>query len=264
VTALIPVTLADRLDSVKYVVGDDDDSFPAPKEGGKRLSAALDLAPLAQTQHRTLGQRPFDTGLKTSEWSNYPSGQRGMTSPLPGQTSLDAQDPNGLAGRKPSPTGMADSIASLPALPSKSVPGTPFGFGGIGGGPRTRTPNAQDGLNQSQRGYSNPDLARSFGKSGGFSQLDNGAPRVCPEYLVLGLDSADLQPYNADPMYQMYGPNSAPLPPSAAVAAAFNPNAFDPYGFDEDAYGSGSVYPGGAVGLKNKRAEADRECKSCS
>lgn len=244
------------LDSVKYVVGDDDDSFPAPKEGGKRLSAALDLAPLAQTQHRTLGQRPFDTGLKTSEWSNFPSGQRGLTSPLPGQTNLDAQDP-----RKPSPTGMADSIASLPALPSKSVPGTPFGFGGMGGGPRTRTPNAQDGLNQAQRGYSNPDLARSFGKSGGFSQLDNGAPRVCVLQAQIGT-FADLQPYNADPMYQMYGPNSGPLPPSSAVAAAFNPNGFDPYGFDDDAYGSGSLYPGGAVGLKNKRAEADRECES--
>lgn len=172
-------------DSVKYVVGDDD-SFPAPKEGSKRLSAAsaaLDLAPLAQTQHRAVGQRPFETGLKTSDWPNFQSGpNRGMTSPLPGQLGLDPQsaNTNGLASldsRKTSPTGMADSIASLPALPSKSVPGTPFGFG-MGGGPRTRTPNAQDGLSQAQRGYSNPDLARSFGKAGGFSALDNGAPRV--------------------------------------------------------------------------------------
>jgi len=175
------------VDSVKYVVGDDD-SFPAPKEGNKRLSAAsaaLDLAPLAQTQHRAVGQRPFETGLKTSDWPNFQSGpNRGMTSPLPGQLGLDPQsaNTNGLASldsRKTSPTGMADSIASLPALPSKSVPGTPFGFG-MGGGPRTRTPNAQDGLSQAQRGYSNPDLARSFGKAGGFSALDNGAPRVCP------------------------------------------------------------------------------------
>jgi len=173
------------IDSVKYVVGDDD-SFPAPKEGNKRLSAAsaaLDLAPLAQTQHRAVGQRPFETGLKTSDWPNFQSGpNRGMTSPLPSQLGLDPQSANtngqlSLDSRKTSPTGMADSIASLPALPSKSVPGTPFGFG-MGGGPRTRTPNAQDGLSQAQRGYSNPDLARSFGKSGGFSALDNGAPRV--------------------------------------------------------------------------------------
>lgn len=178
------VNLADGAsDSVKYVVGDDD-SFPVPKEGGKRLSAnsaALDLAPLAQTPPRAFGQRPFETGLKTSDWPNFPAApHRGMTSPLPAQPStLESQDAANLASRKASPTGMADSIASLPALPSKSVPGTPFGFGGMGGGgARTRTPNAQDSLSQAQRGYSNPDLARTFGKSGGFSALDNGAPRV--------------------------------------------------------------------------------------
>lgn len=61
---------------------------------------------------------------------------------------------------------MADSIASLPAMPSKSVPGTPFGLsGGIGGVRRSGTsPNVSDGLSQSQRGFSNPDLARAFGK----------------------------------------------------------------------------------------------------
>lgn len=173
------------LDSVKYVVGDDE-SFPVPKEGGKRLSAAsaaLDLAPLSQTPPRAFGQRPFETGLKTSDWPNFQAApHRGLTSPLPAQpSSLEAQDSATVAGRKTSPTGMADSIASLPALPSKTVPATPFGYGGMGangGGPRTRTPNAQDTLSQAQRGYSNPDLARTFGKSGGFSALDNGAPRV--------------------------------------------------------------------------------------
>lgn len=144
-------------------------------------SAALDLAPLSQTPPRAYGQRPFETGLKTSDWPNFQAApHRGMTSPLPAQQStLDPQDAS-LASRKTSPTGMADSIASLPAIPSKSVPGTPFGFGGMSGagGPRTRTPNAQDSLTQAQRGYSNPDLARTFGKSGGFSALDNGAPRV--------------------------------------------------------------------------------------
>ena len=196
-----------------------------------------------------------------------------MTSPLPAQPStLDAQD-GGNATRKTSPTGMADSIASLPAISSKSVPATPFGFSGMGpngGGPRTRTPNTQDGLTQAQRGYSNPDLAKTFGKSGGFSALDNGAPRVCrtTEFLSRPCASAyPIQPYNPDPMYGMYSPNGAPLPPTAAVAAAFTPGAFDqpggfdPYGFDDDGYGSGALYPGGSVGLKNKRAEADRECK---
>lgn len=239
--------------SVKYVVGDDD-SFPVPKEGGKRLSAAsaaLDLAPLSQTPSRGYGQRPFETGLKTSDWPNFQAApHRGMTSPLPAQQStLDpqaqAQDAS-LASRKTSPTGMADSIASLPAIPSKSVPGTPFGFGGMSGaaGARTRTPNAQDSLTHAQRGYSNPDLARSFGKSGGFSALDNGAPR----------------PYNPDPVYGAFPPNPA-LAPSGGGPGGFNaPGGFDPYGFDDDGYGgSGALYPGGSVGLKNKRAEADRE-----
>jgi hypothetical protein len=60
----------------------------------------------------------------------------------------------------------------------------------------------------------------------------------------------------------MFNP-SAPLPPSAAVAAAFTPQSvqYDPYGFDEDGYGSGALYPGGPMGMKNKRADTDRECE---
>jgi hypothetical protein len=139
---------------------------------------------------------------------------------------------------------MADSIASLPAMPSKSVPGTPFGLssGGMGGVRRSGTsPNIPEGLTQANRGYSNPDLARAFSKPPG----------------NLGYNMA-----GADPMYSnMFSPvNSAPLPPTAAVAAAFTPGgAYDPYGFDEDGYGSGALYPGGSMGLKNKRAETDRE-----
>ena len=68
----------------------------------------------------------------------------------------------------------------------------------------------------------------------------------------------------ADPMYNsMFAPPTAPLPASSAVAAAFTPQAptYDPYGFDDDGHGSGALYSGGPVGLKNKRAEVDRECE---
>jgi hypothetical protein len=189
-------TLAhDPVDSVKYVVGDDD-SFPTINKdsNSKRLSAAsaaLDLAPLSQTPPRAYGQRPFDTGLKTSDWPNFQTGpHRGMTSPLPSQATMaDAQE-SSLVGsyKESSPTGMGDSIASLPAMPSKSVPGTPFGVvngngnhnngGGMSGLRRSGTsPKLNDGLSQAQRGFSNPDLARSFGKAGGFSSI-NDQPRV--------------------------------------------------------------------------------------
>lgn len=72
---------------------------------------------------------------------------------------------------------MTDSVASLPAMPSRSVPGTPAGplagnaaglsgmtgmrrQGGVAGG------SALEGLSATQRGYSNPDLAKAFSKSG--------------------------------------------------------------------------------------------------
>lgn len=75
---------------------------------------------------------------------------------------------------------MADSIASLPAMPSKSVPGTPFGLGGSGinGVKRSGTsPNIADGMGG--RGFSNPDLARAFGKQGNVSfNLGEQQPRV--------------------------------------------------------------------------------------
>jgi len=61
----------------------------------------------------------------------------------------------------------------------------------------------------------------------------------------------------------MFSPVTGPLPASAVVAAAFTPQppVYDHYGFDEDGYGSGALYPGGSIGLKNKRADAERECK---
>ena len=155
----------------------DDDPFPGiSKTESKHLSAAsaaLDLAPLSQkTPPRAFGSRPFDTGLKTSEWPQF--GSAGITSPLAAQ-----QDDSIIgASRKTSPTGMADSIASLPAMPSKSVPGTPFGLSaGLGNTRRSGTsPNVGDGLNQNQRGFSNPDLARAFGKPQAAYPMDQ--PRV--------------------------------------------------------------------------------------
>lgn len=75
---------------------------------------------------------------------------------------------------------MADSIASLPAMPSKSVPGTPFGLGnaGMNGGMRNgNSENLADGMGG--RGFSNPDLARAFGKPGNVSfNLGEQQPRV--------------------------------------------------------------------------------------
>ncbi|WVO17817.1 hypothetical protein L204_105515 [Cryptococcus depauperatus] len=235
--------------SVKYLRMNDDDPFPGiPKE--KRLSAAsaaLDLAPLSQTPPRAFG-RPFETSLKTSEWPQFSaapgsSATRGVTSPLPavGLMSDELREPPLMSSRKTSPTaGMADSIASLPAMPSKSVPGTPFGFGPSSAGVGRKVEG--EGLNHAQRGFSNPDLARAFGKVGaGFSMGETG------------------KPYN-DP-YETFSPVTAgSLHPSSAVAAAFTPQvAYDPYGFDEDGFGSGALYTGGSMGMKNKRADQDRE-----
>ncbi|EIW72686.1 hypothetical protein TREMEDRAFT_72846 [Tremella mesenterica DSM 1558] len=238
--------------SVKYLGMNDDDPFPGlPKKDPRMLSAssaALDLAPLSQTPPRAFGARPFETSIKTSDWPNFPGAHptRGMTSPLPAQTNgadVIAQDPIFNASRKASPTGMADSVASLPAISSKSVPGTPFGLGpSMGGVKRSGTSPNMESLAQNQRGYSNPDLARAFGRTGsGFSLQDNA------------------RPYGADPLYGMFVPNTAPLPLNSAIAAAFVPGAYDNYGFDDDGYGSGALYPGGSIGLKNKRADADRE-----
>ncbi|OCF41394.1 pumilio-family RNA binding protein [Kwoniella heveanensis CBS 569] len=248
--------------SVKYLQMGDDDPFPGIPKESKRLSAAsaaLDLAPLSQTPPRAFGSRPFETSLKTSEWPQFSAAPgagpgaagRGLTSPLPGQ-GLMSDDGRGdamLGSRKTSPTGMADSIASLPAMPSKSVPATPFGFNSINGnGPKRAAgpgENTSDGLNHSQRGYSNPDLARAFGKVGGGFSSNEAQRRIAFAHQSF----ISLQPYDA------YGG----FPPSAGVGPAYNQTAYDPYGFDDDGYGSGSLYPGGSVGLKNKRADQDRE-----
>lgn len=154
-----------------------------------------------------------------------------------------------LGSRKPSPNGLADSIASLPAMPSKSVPATPFGLGPSAAGmPPKRTgtsPGLNDGFTQAQRGFSNPDLARAFssksggnsgsGGNGGFGSGLNDTPR----------------PYGSDPLYSSMGmPNSS---------NAFMQQGYNDYGFEDDNFGSGALYPAGMMGLKTKRAEADRE-----
>ena len=150
-------------------------------------SAALDLAALSQTSARAYGARPFETSLKTSDWPTFPTGGPNITSPLPHTAHSRVEDSILGNSRKTSPTGMADSVASLPAIPSKSVPGTPFGLsapgsgaagvGGIGGVRRSETsPNINDGLTQAQRGFSNPDLAKTFGRAGVSFHLEQ--PRV--------------------------------------------------------------------------------------
>lgn len=66
---------------------------------------------------------------------------------------------------------MADSIASLPAIPSKSVPGTPFGLNGV---KRSGTsPNTADGM-----GGRMPDVSRAFGKQGNVTFNLGEQPRV--------------------------------------------------------------------------------------
>lgn len=256
-------------DSVSYLINDDE---PFPSMGKDKhlsaASAALDLAPLPQAASRAFGSRPFDTSLKTSEWSpfpNAPSGRGGLTSPL-ASTSLmassvgDETPRERLEGgsRKTSPTGLADSIASLPAMPSKSVPTTPFGLGpnsaNIAGPKRTGTSPLNDGFTQAQRGFSNPDLARAFSSKNGGGAGNNNAG--------FGLDGGH-RPYGADPLYSsmgMPGANGGGGGNSfmAQGGAGGGAGGYDNYGFDDDSFGSGALYPG-MMGIKNKRAEADRE-----
>jgi hypothetical protein len=184
-------------------------------------SAALDLAPLAQTNQR-FPHRPFDTGLKTSEWPQFSGVPKSANDAAAGSTQASTaagnvsgqvssngtgnnnNAPNGTAvsanvSRRESPTGpnaggadMSASIASLPPMPSRSVPGTPgapLNPGNLGGlssfrknGPPTAGiagGQALEGLSASQRGFSNPDLAKAFQKVGpaGFGPLAGG-PRV--------------------------------------------------------------------------------------
>lgn len=219
-------------------------------------SAALDLAPFNQTssiqrfpQH---AQRPFDNGLKTSEWPQFGSASAAVSSIMAPKTaavaaaaagesvtapsSLDRsrvpQSANGsgtplspVQSQRASPAtsapAMADSIASLPAMPSRSVPGTPgaplsasaaggnavSGFSNLrrtgGGTPASAAQMQQqpsgiaggqplEGLTAAQRGYSNPDLAKAFHKGGpvssapptqgGFNPM--AGPRVSFSYPV--------------------------------------------------------------------------------
>ena len=84
------------------------------------------------------------------------------------------------------PVGMADSVSSLPAMPSKSVPGTPFGVNGHGAqgqhGSVKRSgtsPNlVAEGLSQSQRGFSNPDLARTYGRTASYPEHQQRVSRA--------------------------------------------------------------------------------------
>jgi len=261
--------------SVQYLqLNTDDDGFLLPQAndtksaGGKMSasSAALDLAPLSQTNQR-FTSKAANSGLKTSEWPQFSGPPRSpgktanesLAAPTPSSgTQLPGQmSPNHSRRTSPSPGSagaMADSVASLPALPlpSRSVPGTPAGNlgnasglssltgmrrsgGGVAGG------SALEGLSANQRGYSNPDLAKAFSKAGsGYGGMAG------PE---------GPRPYGAaDPLY------------ASTNAPAFGGNGlsgvgvgYDNFGFDDDNFGSGMLYPGGHIGSRNKRAEMERE-----
>ena len=236
--------------TVKYLGMGDDDYAPKEHKHISAASAALDLAPLSQTRGASYASRPFDTGLKTSDWPSFPH-NRTSTSPLASTArTLDAGAAVGagqsevLAGlgggsRKTSPTGMADSIASLPAMPSKTVPSA-YGMAGA--------------VNGNGNGNGIPNTAAPFGTPGKMSQPPmfslNDQPR----------------PYAPDPLYgHMFnapagsGGFGVGMPPVPAFDTGYD-GGFDAYGFDDDpsGYGSGALYSGGA-NMRNKRSDADRE-----
>jgi hypothetical protein len=209
-------------ESVQYLqLNTDDDGFLLPQTSDKQqtagtkaisaASAALDLAPLAQTGQRFASKSAASSGLKTSEWPQFSGPPRSPGKPASGADSGSLIAPTASAGlhqqqmspihsRRTSPSlasaggNLADSVASLPAmpLPSRSVPGTPAGpltgnasglasltgmrrsgaAAGVAGG------NALEGLTANQRGYSNPDLAKAFAKgASGYGAMADG-PRV--------------------------------------------------------------------------------------
>ena len=243
--------------TVKYLGMGDDDYPPAGASGKEHkhisaASAALDLAPLSQTRGASYASRPFDTGLKTSDWPSFPH-NRTSTSPLAstGRT-LDAGAAGqsevlaGLGGgsRKTSPTGMADSIASLPAMPSKAVPSAAAGynggsagaaaaFNGVGAGKIAQPPMPAFSLNDQPRPYApDPLYGQMFGNAG-----------------MGGMGGA----FGAG-----MGVNGG-MPPVPPFDTGYDAG-FDAYGFDDDptGYGSGALYSGGAM-VRNKRSDADRE-----
>lgn len=60
----------------------------------------------------------------------------------------------------------------------------------------------------------------------------------------------------------MFNGNGGPMPPlTGGNAFSSGGNFGAPYGFEEDpsGYGSGALYSSGAMGIKNKRSDADRE-----
>jgi len=38
---------------------------------------------------------------------------------------------------------------------------------------------------------------------------------------------------------------------------------YESYGFDDDNFGSGALYPGGGMGMRSKKADMERECEYC-
>lgn len=269
-------------------LGNEDEGFASAagretKGNLSTASAALDLAPLSQGTQR-FPHRPFDNGLQTSEWpqfSGVPKTANDATVPRPGSAVVPGSAQAGGAtaaassavSRQESPTGpnaagdMSASITSLPTMPSRSVPGTPgaplsaSGLGGLSNYRKANGPSAAagspaglaggpalEGLAASQRGYSNPDLAKAFQKVGtGFGPIPSG---------VRGGKKVYGQP---DPLYAgLEGPAGAAQFSNGAPGAG--PAGYESYGFDDDNFGSSALYPAaGGMGMRSKKADMERE-----
>jgi len=65
------------------------------------------------------------------------------------------------------------------------------------------------------------------------------------------------KPYGQpDPLYAgMEAPGIAPL-------GGHQFGGYESYGFDDDNFGSGALYPGGGMGMRSKKADMERECES--
>ncbi|KAL7416616.1 armadillo-type protein [Mrakia frigida] len=233
----------------KFVFDDDDSGAPV-----------ININP-AENPSNVGSFRPSSS----SEWPQFNSATSPNRATLSGQVGLPSLDTQTvpLTGRSPtiSPSprvGTNSPHAGTDSSITRSVPGTPqagFGvgrtsLGGVGAGGLRRelgSPgldvNGAGGLGETQRGFSNPDLAKAFGRSmGNFQKGDDFGP--------LHDDFGVVDPN----VYQSIGLG--------------NSTRFSQYG----AFSPSTDYPGGRAfspidkidglgGVKHKRAELDREAE---